>query len=174
MKKMIRDKSKVEDKSNDNSNFVQLSRGYMSQMRVLSRKSPVAMQIFLYLIEHMGRTTNAVVCSYRVLSEVTHLSRTSVAKAIKILKEENWIDAVKIGNATAYAINERVVWQAGRNERKYAIFSATIIASESEQDSNYHELAKTKLTHIPVISPGDIATIGSEKLPPPDQQDLDL
>jgi predicted transcriptional regulator len=174
MEKIIRDKSKVEDKSNDNSNFVQLSRGYMSQMRVLSRKSPVAMQIFLYLVEHMGRTTNAVVCSYRVLSEVTHLSRTSVAKAIKILKEENWIDAVKIGNATAYAINERVVWQAGRNERKYAIFSATIIASESEQDSNYHELAKTKLTHIPVISPGDIATIGSEKLPPPDQQDLDL
>jgi predicted transcriptional regulator len=174
MEKIIRDKSKVEDKSNDNSNFVQLSRGYMSQMRVLSRKSPVAMQIFLYLVEHMGRTTNAVVCSYRVLSEVTNLSRTSVAKAIKILKEENWIDAVKIGNATAYAINERVVWQAGRNERKYAIFSATIIASESEQDSNYHELAKTKLTHIPIIESGDIATIGSEKLPPPDQQDLDI
>jgi predicted transcriptional regulator len=174
MEKMIRDKSKVEDKSNENSNFVQLSRGYMSQMRALSRKSPVAMQIFLYLVEHMGRTTNAVVCSYRVLSEVTNLSRTSVAKAIKILKEENWIDAVKIGNATAYAINERVVWQAGRNERKYAIFSATIIASESEQDSNYHELAKTKLTHIPVIENGDIATIGSEKLPPPDQGDLDL
>ena len=157
-----------------NYNFVQLNKGYLKQMRSLSKKSPTAMQILLYLIEHMGRTTNAVVCSYRSLQELTGLSRTSVANGIKVLKNDNWVDAVKIGNATAYAINERAFWQAGRNQRRYAKFSATVIAAESEQESNYHEKAKTKLTFIPVIEDDDIPVVNNEKLPPPDQQELDL
>lgn len=162
-------------KENDNYNFVQVSRGYLAQMRKLARKSPIANEILLYLVEHMGRTTNAVVCSYSTLQEVTGLSRTSVANAIKLLKEDNWIDAVKVGNATAYCINERVFWQAGRNQRQYAIFSATVIASAKEQESNYHEKAKTKLTHIPFIESKEmVLTDESETLDPPDQMDLTL
>ena len=159
---------------NDNYNFVQLNKGYMKQMRELARNSPVGMQILLYLTEHMGRTTNAVVCSYKTLQEVTGLSRTSVAKGIRLLKDDNWIDAIKIGNATAYCINERVVWQAGRNERKYAKFSATVIAAASEQDSDYHEKAKQKLTHVPVLESQEIVSVTNEKLPPPDQHEMDL
>ncbi|OSK13644.1 replication protein [Escherichia coli M056] len=86
----------------------------------------------------MGKTTNAVVCSYATLTEVTGYSRRSVATAIKILKDDRWIQVVKVGNASAYCINEKVIWQAGRNQRKYAIFSATVVASESEQESDYH------------------------------------
>lgn len=157
-----------------NHNFVQLNRAYLKQVRELARKSPVAMEILFYLIEHMGRTTNAVVCSYKTLCEVTNLSRTSVANAIKILKNDNWVDAVKIGNATAYCINERVFWQATRGQRRYAIFSATIIASESEQESDYHLKAKTKLTYVPVLTTEERGVPGSEDLPPPDQRDLDL
>ena len=91
----------------ENYNFVQLNRSYMKQMRELARRNPVAMQILFYLVEHMGKSTNAVVCSYKTLCEVTDLSRTSVAKAIKHLKDDNWLDAIKIGNATAYCVNER-------------------------------------------------------------------
>lgn len=158
----------------DNFNFVQLSRSYLNQMRKLARKSPVAHEILYYLVEHMGRTTNAVVCSYTTLCEITGVSRPTVGRAIKLLKEDNWIDTVKIGNSSAYCVNERVFWQAGRNQRKYAIFSATVIASASEQDSDYAEKAKQKLTYIPIIEPNDIAITGNEELPPPDQQDLPL
>ncbi len=162
------------DESKDNYNFVQVGRAYLSQMRKLARKSPVANEILLYLVEHMARTTNAVVCSYSTLQEVTGVSRTTVANAIKLLKEDNWIDAVKIGSATAYCINERVFWQAARNQRKYAIFSATVIASATEQNSDYHEKAKTKLTHIPFVETTERLIVSHEELPPPDQQDLDL
>ena len=160
--------------SKDNYNFVQVSRGYLAQVRKLARKSPIANDILFYLVEHMGRTTNAVVCSYKTLQEATGVSRTSVANAVKLLKNENWIDAVKIGNATAYCVNERVFWQAGRNQRQYAIFSATVIASASEQDSDYHLRAKTKLTHVPFLESTDVVTLGHDQLEPPDQQDLDL
>jgi len=158
----------------DNYNFVQLSRGYLREMRGLARKSPIAHEILYYLVEHMGRTTNAIVCSRRVLSEVTGCSIATVGRAIKTLKDDNWIDTVKIGTANAYCVNERAFWQAGRNQRKYAIFSATVIASASEQDSDYAEKSKQKLTYIPVIEPHDIPVTGSDSLPPPDQCDLDL
>lgn len=158
----------------ENFNFVQLSRGYLQQMRKLARKSPIAHEILYYLVEHMGRTTNAVVCSYTTLCEVTGVSRPTVGRAIKLLKDDNWIDTVKIGNSSAYCVNEKVFWQAGRNQRKYAIFSATVIASASEQENDYAEKAKHKLTYIPIIEPNDVPTTGQEDLPPPDQRDLDL
>lgn len=171
---MSRDKTGDETTESHNSNFVQLSRAYLKSMRTLARKNPLAHEILYYFVEHMGRTTNAVVCSYRTLGEITETSRPTVGRAIKALKDDNWIDAVKVGNATAYCVNERVFWQAGRNQRKYAKFSATVIASESEQDSDYHEKAKQKLTYVPIIEDGDVTIVGNDVLPPPDQQDLDL
>lgn len=168
------DETSKSHENKDNFNFVQLSRSYLQQMRKLARKSPIAHEILYYLVEHMGRTTNAVICSYTTLCEVTGVSRPTVGRAIKLLKDDNWIDAVKIGNANAYCVNERVFWQAGRNQRKYAIFSATVIASATEQDNDYQEKAKHKLTYIPVIGKSDIAITGNEKLDPPDQCDLDI
>lgn len=158
----------------DNYNFVQVSRSYLREMRGLARKSPVAHEILYYFVEHMGRTTNAVVCSRNVLAEVTGCSIATVGRAIRVLKDDNWIDTVKIGNASAYCVNERAFWQAGRNQRQYAVFSATVIAAASEQDSDFREKAKQKLTYIPVIEDSDIAVAGKDQLPPPDQQDLDI
>ena len=160
--------------STDNYNFVQVSRSYLREMRGLARKSPVAHEILYYFVEHMGRTTNAVVCSRNVLAEVTGCSIATVGRAIRVLKDDNWIDTVKIGNASAYCVNERAFWQAGRNQRQYAVFSATVIAAASEQDSDFREKAKQKLTYIPVIEDSDIAVAGKDQLPPPDQQDLDI
>jgi|TARA_R110000772_G_C13299102_1_gene438719 DNA-binding transcriptional ArsR family regulator len=162
------------DPGKENHNFVQLSRAYLSQMRALARKSPVAHEILYYLVEHMGRTTNAVVCSYKTLCEMTGVSRPTVGRAIKLLKEDNWIDTIKIGNANAYCVNERVFWQAARNQRQYAVFSATVIATSSEQESNFREKSKHKLRHIPFIEDADTAITGTDELPPPDQKDLDL
>ena len=159
---------------NRNFDFVQVSRSYIKEMRMLVRKSPIAHEILYYLVENMGRTTNAVVVSYATLCEITERSRPTVARAIKLLKEDNWIDAVRIGNATAYAINARIFWQAGRNQKKYAIFSATVIASESEQDKGFREKSKEKLTYIPIIEKQSRVLLDSSELPPPDQKDLIL
>ena len=155
-----------------NYNFVQLSRSYLSQMRHLARKSPISSEILFYLVEHMGRTTNAVVISQKALSEVIGVTRPTISKALKVLREENWIDVVKIGNVNAYCVNERAFWQAKRNQRRYAIFSATVIAAESEQPKDFHKKAKEKLTYIPVIEAEDIPVAGSDELPPPDQLDM--
>lgn len=159
----------------ENYNFVQVSRSYLKEWRGLTRKNPLATEILMYLIEHMGRTTNAVVCSYKTLEEITDVSRASVARAIKILKEDNWIESVKIGNATAYGVNARAFWQAKRNQKQYAIFQATVIASSSEQESDFHKKIKQPLRQIPFVGKAERVILNSdEQLPSPDQQDLDL
>lgn len=157
-----------------NYNFVQISRGYLKNWRALIRKNPLSAEILMFLIEKMGRTTNAVVCSYKTLTELTGYSRTSIANSLKILRDDNWIETVKIGNATAYCVNERVAWQASRNQRNYAIFSATIVASESEQENDFQKKSKEKLTYIPIIEKNEIVLTGNEELDPPDQLDLNL
>lgn len=162
------------DPGPENYNFVQLNRGYLKNWRGLIRKSPLAAEILMFLVEKMGKTSNAVVCSYKTLQELTGYSRTSVANAIATLKDDNWLATVKVGNATAYAINERVVWQAARNQRKYAIFSATVVASETEQEPDYHKKATEKLRYIPFVGAEERVMVGNEELPPPDQQDLEL
>ena len=124
---------------NENFNFVQLSRSYLHQMRKLARKSPIAHEILYYLVEHMGRTTNAVVCSYTTLCEITGVSRPTVGRAIKLLKDDQWIDTVKIGNANAYCVNERCSGKLEEIKRKYAIFSATVIASATDQESDFRK-----------------------------------
>jgi DNA-binding transcriptional ArsR family regulator len=169
------DESRDENTDGRNFDFVQVSRAYIKEMRLLVRKSPLAHEILYYLVEHMGRTTNAVVVSYATLCEITERSRPTVARAIKLLKEENWIDAVRIGNATAYGINARIFWQAGRNQKKYAIFSATVIASQTEQGKGFRDKSKEKLTYIPVVEKQQNRLIhDSSDLPPPDQKDLNL
>ncbi len=158
-----------------NFNFVQVSRAYLKEWRALTRKSPIASEILMYLVENMGRTTNAVVCSYTTLMEVTAVSRASVARAVKLLKDDRWIEAIKIGNATAYCVNASAFWQAARNQKKYAIFQATVIASSTEQDNDFIEKSKQQLRYIPFVGEkNDRAIVGDDLLPPPDQTDLDL
>lgn len=169
------DKKKLEDKERrDNYDFVQLSREYLKNWRSLIRKNPLSAEILMFLVEKMGRTTNSIICSYATLQELTGYGKTSISKAIKILKEDNWIDAVKIGNATAYCVNERVAWQAAKNQRKYALFSAIVVASETEQEKEFFNSNKGKLRTVPYIENNEIPIIGNEELPPPDQLDLDV
>jgi hypothetical protein len=159
---------------NENYNFVQVQKGHMKQWRELIQKQPLSAEIMFYFMEVMGRNTNAVICSYKTLQEITGYSRPSVGRAIKTLKDLNWIDSVKIGSATAYAVNERIAWQSGKNQRKYAMFSATAIASLSEQEEGYDTEKKTKIKHVPFVEKSERILISNENLPPPDQQELEL
>ncbi len=61
-----------------------------------------------------------------------------------------------------------------RKQRNYAIFSTTIVASESEQESDFQKKSREKLTYIPIIENNEISLTGNEVLDPSDQLDLDL
>ena len=113
-------------------------------------------------------------CSYTTLCEITGVSRPTVGRAIKLLKDDQWIDTVKIGNANAYCVNERVFWQAGRNQKKIRDLLSNSYRICHRSGERFPEKAKQKLTYIPIIESSDIPTTGTDELPPPDQGDLSL
>lgn len=128
------------------SNFVQIQDRYLKDIQVLISQNPVSAQILFFFIEKMGKFNNSVVCSYQTLIEITGFSRSTIARAIKLLKDQNWIDTVKIGSATAYCVNAQVAWRKANNKRHYAVFSSTVVASSSENKD--YETDK-KLRNIP-------------------------
>lgn len=131
----------------ENSNFVQIKNQYLKDIQNLIADSPVSAQILFFFIEKMGRYNNSVVCSYQTLIEITGYSRATIGRSIKYLKQHKWIDTVKVGSATAYCVNAQVAWRSSNNQRHYAVFSSTVVATSTEQNSDF--LTDKKLKHIP-------------------------
>nr|CRY95229.1 hypothetical protein [uncultured prokaryote]CRY96117.1 hypothetical protein [uncultured prokaryote] len=135
-------------KPKENYNFVQIKDQYLKDIQNLIAKSPVSAQILFFFIEKMGKYNNSVVCSYQTLIEITGYSRATIGRAINYLKKHNWIDTVKVGSATAYCVNAQVAWRSANNQRHYAIFSSTVVATSTEQKNDDY-LANKKLKNIP-------------------------
>lgn len=163
------------DEEQKNINFVQFSRAVMADYRKLALKSPLAVSILTFFLEKMDRY-NAIVCSYRVLEDVTGYSRRSVARAIGVLKSDRWIQAVKVGGTHAYLINSAAFWSTYNNRKKYSQFHALVISSAEEQDESQEVLDNLELKRLPIVDnrSGERVLLDNEELPPPDQQDLDI
>lgn len=138
-----RDAEKLRDK---NKGFVQVYENEMKKFRQIIRKDPVAAEIFYFLLENMDRT-NSLACSSRVLEEVTGKSRTTVWKAVKLLKDRKHLEISKMGNCNVYHVNAKVAWKTWGNGRKYAKFNASVIVSQSEQDQDV-EVSTTRQASI--------------------------
>lgn len=114
-------------------NFVQVNRDYYKAEDWLMSKSPIAYRIFKFLINSMDGY-NSVVCSQIVLQEAFGVSRPTVARAIKLLKEKKYIDIYKSGTSNVYCVNKNIVWSSWGSNYKYAKFGANIILSKAEQE----------------------------------------
>lgn len=99
----------------------------------LLKESPTACLILEFLVDHMDHY-NAIVCSYKVIQEYFGFSHPTVARAIKILKEHNFILVVKSGTSNVYYINKTLYWNSWGTNYEYAQFGAKILVSLSEQD----------------------------------------
>lgn len=113
--------------------FVQVNKEAYKAEDWLMAKSPISYRIFKFLINNMD-DYNAVICSYKVLQETFGVSQDTVRRAIKILKEKQYIDVYKSGTSNVYAINKNIVWNSWGTNYDYAKFGVNIILSESEQE----------------------------------------
>ena len=110
-----------------------MNRDYYKAEDWLMSKSPIAYRIFKFLINNMDGY-NAVVCSYKVLQEHFDISQVTVARAIKLLKEKQYIGIYKSGTSNIYCVNKNIVWSSWGSNYKYAKFGANIILSKAEQE----------------------------------------
>lgn len=143
LKELEENNKNREDRKRKNSpydNWYQVNKEYYKQEDWLMSKSPIAYRIFKFLINNMDGY-NSVICSYKVLQETFLVSQDTVRRAIKILKDKQYIDVYKSGTSNVYCVNKNIVWSSWGSNYKYAKFGANIILSESEQE----EQAKIKI-----------------------------
>ena len=110
----------------------------------LMKESSDAYCIMDFLASNMDRY-NAVICSYRVMQEKLGYSQSTIARAIKLLKEHNYIDVKKTGTSNIYMLNKRLYWNSWGTNYAYAQFGANIIISASEQDKQTQERIKLEI-----------------------------
>lgn len=151
--------------------YYMMSRAAEKNLRALQKENPSAALLFSVIRENMQIGTNAVAISNTAFCKLIGKSRATVTRAIKHLTEHNYVQVVKVGTTNTYVVNEQVAFAGSPGQRK-AVFSATVVAHECEQEKGWSEVKKLKA--IPVIYEDERAIMGNDELPPPDQKDLDL
>ena len=122
---------KKKEKEKKNSNFVMIYREHMPEIRWLMKKSRYASNIFNFILEHMDYN-NALMCSYQVFMDYFEISKDTVRLAIKILKENGFIDILKSGTNNVYIVNQEIAWTSWDNQKKYCKFQGNILISATE------------------------------------------
>jgi hypothetical protein len=151
--------------------YYMMSRAAEKNLRALQKENPTAALVFSVIRENMQIGTNAVTISNPVLAKILGKSARTIARATKHLAEHAYVQIVKVGNTNTYVVNEQVAFAGSVGQRK-AVFSATVVAHECEQEEGWEQVKKLKA--IPIIYDDERPILGGDELPPPDQQDLEL
>jgi hypothetical protein len=151
--------------------WAQISLAASEDLRGLIDRQPKAAQLILALIERMQPGgAGVVVVSRATMSEIIKASLPTVDRAIKLLSDEGWVQRMRIGGAFALAINHRVAWIGDRADIQHAVFSATVIASRSEQDAI--ALSPPPVRYVPTLHADEMPLISGDGLDPPSQPQL--
>ena len=132
LKAQDRDKEREKEQERKNPPFVQLTKSKMPDLRKHLLVNPLAVAIFLFVAQNMG-TNNVLICSMSVFIEETGKARATVARAIKYLKDQGLMYAVRFGSCSGYALDGEYVWTTFHHPGRYAVFeNAKALASRSE------------------------------------------
>lgn len=151
--------------------YYMMSRQAEKNLRALQKANPTASLIFSVIRENMQIGSNAVTVSNSALCHIVGKSRATVTRAIKHLSTHSYVQIIKVGNVNTYVVNEQIAFAGSAGQRK-AVFSATVVAHECEQEEGWDQVKKLKA--VPVIYEDERVILGCDELPPPDQQDLTL
>lgn len=146
--------------------WAQIEMKAIEGLQELMRSHPKAAELMLCLIRHMQPGSGGVVVvSRETMRELLGVSMPTVARALKVLIEDGWVQRMRIGSAHALAINDRVAWVGPRGDMQHAVFSATVIASRNEQDAL--ALNPPPKRQVPIIERGETPlTVGPGQEPP--------
>ena len=151
--------------------YYMMSRQAEKNLRALQKANPTASLIFSVIRENMQIGSNAVTVSNSALCQIVGKSRATVTRAIKHLSTHNYVQIIKVGNVNTYVVNKQIAFAGSAGQRK-AVFSATVVAHECEQEEGWDQVKKLKA--VPVIYEDERVILGCDELPPPDQKDLSL
>jgi hypothetical protein len=162
-----------------NHGFVQVSRRYLDELDELAFRSPAARKLLTSLVKAMNKQ-NAVMVSQESLVKLTGLSKPTIKRSVALLREQQWIEVLKVGTSNVYRVNSGVFWTA-RADGRWASFSAEVIVNFDEQDDITKAAPtnppKTTLRHIPFVHAEEEVVVAGTALgsdEPPEQAQIDF
>ena len=124
-------------------NFTMLNNDNLEYLTLLA-DNPSAMKLYLFIVKNMNNY-NALMASYQIFEDALGYKKSTIAKAIKDLKDLNLLYIYKSGSSNVYVLNDDLVWRSYGNNRKYCKFPANVMLAASEQDDEVKEkLDKTR------------------------------
>lgn len=129
------EKIKKREKGSPFSRWSQFNLEYTKELMWLAMKHPKAHAILYFLVDQMD-DYNAVMCSYQVLQEVFEISKPTITRSIKVLKDYGFIAVMKSGNNNVYTINDKVYWKNYGDKYHLSKFPANIVLTASEQEED--------------------------------------
>ena len=141
-----------------NASWVQLQRSSLRDLEVLATTNPSATRLLFALVRHMDGQ-NAVIMSREAMGALIGASRATAVRALAHLRQQRWVEIIKVGNLSAIVVNARVAWTQHSKLRHAAIFSATVIAAADEQDAETLSMDREPLRRVPVLIPPELASI---------------
>lgn len=151
--------------------WVQTERKAHEAWAALIARKPRAAMLLHHLVAQMGHQ-NAVVVPQGVLAKLMGCSVDTVQRAVRDLVAERWIQVIRIGRGkeAAYVVNDQVAFGEKRDNLRYSIFSATIIADADDQDRE--TLEHRDLRRIPTLYPGERQLPSGDGEQPPSQPSM--
>lgn len=131
-----------------NRNFVQLNRDFMMDLAGLGKENPTAFTVFMFISQNMD-ANNALCISMKAMEEALDLSRSTLSRAVKHLKEKGWLCVLKTGTSNIYIINPDIEWTSWANQRQYCKFATSVIVTPTENiDFMKNGKATTRYKHV--------------------------
>lgn len=152
--------------------WVQTERSAHEAWAMLIKKKPRAAMLMHHFVALMG-PRNAIVISQKTLAKLLGVTDRTIRTAIADLVAERWISVVKMngpGTVSAYVVNSQVAWAEKRDNLRYAVFSATVVADADDQESAM--LGASDLRQIPMLYPGERQLPAGHGENPPTQPSL--
>lgn len=138
----------------DNPDVVRMNKIYLEEVVALSNKSTPALKVLMILVGKMSEV-NSVVISSETLEKIARLSNSSVKRALKILREDEWLDVGKVGTMNIYRINSDIFWHE-TPDGVFAQFQANVVLNLDEQDEITRKRTPGVMTrNIPMVTAGD-------------------
>lgn len=153
--------------------WVQTERKAHEAWAELIGRKPRAAALLHHLVAQMGHQ-NAVVVSQKTLAKLMGCSLRTVQYAVSDLETERWIQVVKMngpGTVAAYVVNDRVAFQGKRENMRFSLFSANVIADTEDQDPL--TLEHSELRRIPTLFPGERQLPAGPGEDPPSQPSIE-
>lgn len=153
--------------------WVQTERKAHEAWANLIGRKPRAAALMHHLVAQMGHQ-NAVMVSQKTLAKIMGASLDTVKRAIRDLEAERWIQVVKMngpGTVAAYVINDKVAFQGKRENMRFSLFSAAVVADAEDQD--LLTLEHGDLRRIPTLYPGERQLPSGPGEDPPSQPSIE-